>query len=149
MATGTRCAAAPRCADLAGAVTFLGWREDVPALMARASLHCIPSRPEQREAFGNVVLEAKLSGLPSIVGPSGELPDLVVHRETGWVCHEATAEDLAQGIAFFLDNAERLQSSGRAALASAAAYSPERFSESWSRVFDASEDWRQHERLAV
>ncbi len=135
--------------DLAGAVTFLGWREDVPALMARASLHCIPSRPEQREAFGNVVLEAKLSGLPSIVGPSGDLPDLIVHRETGWICRDATADALAEGIAFFLEDAERLQSSGRAALASAAAYSPERFGESWSRVFDTDGDWRQHERLAV
>jgi glycosyltransferase involved in cell wall biosynthesis len=136
-------------ADLKGAVRFLGWREDVPALMARASLHCIPSRPEQREAFGNVVLEAKLSGLPSVVGPSGELPELVVHRETGWVCREATAEALAEGIAFFLDDAGRLRASGRAALASAAAFNPERFGEAWSRVFETDGDWHQHERLAV
>jgi glycosyltransferase involved in cell wall biosynthesis len=136
--------------DLAGAVRFLGWREDVPALMARASLHCIPSRPEQREAFGNVVLEAKLSGLPSVVGPSGDLPDLVVHRETGWVCREATAAALAEGLAFFFDDDERLRAGGRAALASAAAYSPERFSESWSHVFNTDGEWRrQNERLAV
>ena len=135
--------------DLAGAVTFLGWREDVPALMARASLHCIPSRPEQREAFGNVVLEAKLSGLPSVVGPSGQLPDLVVHRETGWVCREATADDIAEGIAFFLTNPDRLRLGATAALRSAAAYSADRFEESWSRVFDTRGSWREHERLAV
>jgi glycosyltransferase involved in cell wall biosynthesis len=136
-------------ADLNGSVAFLGWREDVPALMARASLHCIPSRPEQREAFGNVVLEAKLSGLPSVVGPSGDLPELVVHRETGWVCQHATADALAEGIAFFLEDAERLRASGRAALASAAAFNPERFGEAWSRVFETDGDWHQHERLAV
>jgi glycosyltransferase involved in cell wall biosynthesis len=136
-------------ADLNGSVAFLGWREDVPALMARASLHCIPSRPEQREAFGNVVLEAKLSGLPSVVGPSGDLPELVVHRETGWVCQQATAEALAEGIAFFFEDAERLRTCGRAALASAAAFNPERFGEAWSRVFETDGDWHQHERLAV
>ena len=31
-------------ADLEGAVSFLGWREDVPTLMSRASVHCCPSR---------------------------------------------------------------------------------------------------------
>jgi len=135
--------------DLAGAVTFLGWREDVPDLMARASLHCIPSRPEQREAFGTVVLEAKLSGLPSVVGPSGQLPDLVVHRETGWACREATADDLAEGLAFFLSDSDRLRSCAAAALESVAAYGADRFEESWSRVFDTESAWREHERLAV
>jgi hypothetical protein len=135
--------------DLAGAVTFLGWREDVPDLMARASLHCIPSRPEQREAFGNVVLEAKLSGLPSVVGPSGQLPELVVHRETGWACREATADELAEGLAFFLSDPDRLRSCGAAALQSAAEYSADRFEESWSRVFDTESAWSEHERLAV
>src|SRR5205814_2213197 len=45
--------------DLSGVVAFLGHREDVPTLMSRASVHCCPSRPEIREAFGLVVLEAK------------------------------------------------------------------------------------------
>src|SRR5439155_26121912 len=54
-------------ADVADAVNFLGWREDVPVILSRASLLCCPSRPEQREGFGLVVLEAKLSGVPSIV----------------------------------------------------------------------------------
>jgi glycosyltransferase involved in cell wall biosynthesis len=123
------------CRDLAGAVNFLGWREDVPSLMARASIHCCPSRPEQREAFGVVVLEAKLSGLPSVVAPSGELPDLIAHGENGWVCSHASAEALAEGIEYFLGDAATLASAARAARASAAAFSGERFSDSWSQVF--------------
>jgi glycosyltransferase involved in cell wall biosynthesis len=83
-------------------VTFLGYREDVPALMARASVHCCPSLPAIREAFGLVVLEAKAAGLPSIVTRSGNLGTLVDHRRTGWVCREATAADLAEGLGFFL-----------------------------------------------
>ena len=121
--------------------------------MARASIHCCPSRLEQREAFGNVVLEAKLSGLPSVVTASGDLPDLVAHRETGWVCREATADAIAEGLAFFLEHPAELQAAGRDARVSASAYSHDRFSGAWARVFGlATNDpffGAKHERLAV
>jgi glycosyltransferase involved in cell wall biosynthesis len=124
-----------RRADLEGAVSFLGWSEDVPELMSRASLHCCPSRPEQREAFGNVVLEAKASGLPSVVTPSGDLPELIAHRVDGWVCQETTAEAVAEGLQYFLRCPDELARAGRAALASADRYTPERFAASWQAIF--------------
>jgi glycosyltransferase involved in cell wall biosynthesis len=122
-------------ADLSGAVSFLGWREDVPVLMSRASVHCCPSRLEQREAFGNVVLEAKMSGIPSVVTMSGDLPELVRHRDTGWVCPEITAEALAEGLAYFLTRPDDLDRAGHAALASAVEYSEARFAAAWSAAF--------------
>jgi hypothetical protein len=122
-------------ADLDGAVSFLGWSEQVPELMGRASLHCCPSRPEQREAFGNVVLEAKVSGLPSVVTPSGDLPELVAHRVDGWVCTETTAEAVAEGLQHFLRCPDELARAGRAALASAERYSAQRFTAAWHAVF--------------
>jgi glycosyltransferase involved in cell wall biosynthesis len=122
--------------DLKEAVEFLGHREDVPTLMARASVHCCPSLPEIREAFGLVVLEAKLSGLPSVVLPSGNLPALVEHRRTGWICPTATAPDLAEGLRFFLTDPSRLSAAGAASAASAADYSEERFAEAWANMFD-------------
>jgi glycosyltransferase involved in cell wall biosynthesis len=122
-------------ADLDGAVSFLGWREDVPELMSRASLHCCPSLPEQREAFGNVVLEAKGSGLPSVVTPSGDLPELVAHRVDGWVCEEASAEAVAEGLQYFLRCPQERVRAGTAALASAERYSAERFGAAWHAVF--------------
>ena len=122
-------------ADLRGAVEFLGWREDVPALMSRASVHCCPSRLEQREAFGNVVLEAKVSGLPSVVMPSGDLPELVAHQRDGWVCSHVDAETLAEGLEFFLARPDVLAAAGNAAKASAEQYSEERFVTAWTRIF--------------
>ncbi|MFI5177923.1 MAG: glycosyltransferase [Vicinamibacterales bacterium] len=122
-------------ADLQGSVQFLGWREDVPVLMSRASLHCCPSRAELREGFGVVVLEAKLSGLPSVVTPSGNLPELVTHRETGWVCAEASAPAVAEGLQFFLESPERLSAAGAAAARSSDAFSGERFGDAWCQVF--------------
>ena len=133
-----------RRADLDGAVTFLGWREDVPALMSRASVHCCPSRPEQREAFGIVVLEAKVSGLPSVVTTSGDLSELVAHRDDGWVCTETTAEALAEGIGHFLSRPDEFARAGLAALASADRYSEERFATAWTRVFTADSKERAH-----
>jgi glycosyltransferase involved in cell wall biosynthesis len=121
--------------DLAGAVNFVGWREDVPALMARSALHCCPSRPEQRESFGNVVLEAKAAGLPSVVTASGGLPELIAHRDDGWVCTEATAEALAEGIGYFLSRPDERGRAAAAALASVARYSEQRFVCAWNKVF--------------
>jgi glycosyltransferase involved in cell wall biosynthesis len=125
-------------ADLAGAVAFLGWREDVPALLSRATVHCCPSRPEQREAFGNVVLEAKVAGLPSVVTPSGDLDELIAHRGDGWMCGETTAEAIAEGLTYFLSSPEALDRAARAALASASRYGAERFTAEWNAVFTAS-----------
>jgi glycosyltransferase involved in cell wall biosynthesis len=125
-------------ADLVDAVRLLGWREDIPRLMGRASLHCCPSRREQREAFGLVVLEAKLSGLPSVVGPSGNLPELVDHRRTGWVCRGDSAQELAEGLRFFLTDTTRLLAAGTAARESAEAYSEDRFASAWAAVFACS-----------
>ena len=123
-------------ADLREAVTFLGWREDIPELMSQASVHCCPSRPQQREAFGNVVLEAKVSGLPSIVTTSGDLPELVAHGVDGWVCEETTADALAEGLRHFFEAPDELARASRAAHGSAALYNEERFAAAWNAIFE-------------
>jgi glycosyltransferase involved in cell wall biosynthesis len=122
--------------DLAGTIRFLGHREDVPDLMAQASVHCCPSLPEQREAFGLVVLEAKWSSTPSIVTPSGNLPTLVAHRVDGWLCARADADAIADALAFFLTlPPPQLARVGAAARASADDYREDRFAAAWRRVF--------------
>ena len=126
-------AAAP---DLAGRVSFLGQREDVPALLAGAGVHCCPSLPALREGFGLVNIEAKQAGLPSVVFPTGALPELIEHGRDGWVCASATAEALTEGIAYFLSDAERLERAARAARESVARFSRERFAEAWCSVFE-------------
>src|SRR5262249_57444979 len=42
--------------DLADRVRFLGWREDVPRVLATATLHCCPSHPHHRPRFAAVNL---------------------------------------------------------------------------------------------
>ena len=120
--------------DLRGRVRFLGFRDEVPQLMAGAGIHCCPSRKAQREAFGIVVIEAKQAGIPSVVTPSGALADLVTHGENGWVCRDETAEAVAEGIEYFLD-AGRQQRGMQSARASAALFGRDRFERSWRAVF--------------
>jgi glycosyltransferase involved in cell wall biosynthesis len=129
-------------ADLADRVRFLGQREDVPALMAEASVHCIPSRPEQKEGFTVVTLEAKRAGLPSVVTQSGALPEMVRHAVDGWVCSEVTAAAIAEGLVYFLSDPERARRAGNEALASERVYNRDRFSAAWAEIFSAEHDVR-------
>lgn len=121
--------------DLAGCVSFLGVREDVPSLLARASIHCCPSRPEQREGLAVVNLEAKRAGTPSVVFPTGSLPEIVAHRDDGWVCRDVTVDALAEGLEYFLAHADWLQHASIRARTSARDYSRERFAAAWAEEF--------------
>jgi len=121
--------------DLQGRVRFLGVREDVPQLLASASIHCCPSLTEIREGFGVVVVEAKLEGTPSVVTTSGALPELVEHRVDGWVCREASVEAIMEGLEYLLADAGRLATVSAAARASSDRFSRARFRAAWLRVF--------------
>jgi glycosyltransferase involved in cell wall biosynthesis len=125
--------------DLAGRVRFLGYREDVPSLLVSAGLHCCPSRPEIREGFGVVILEAKEAGIPSVVFRTGAVAELIEHRHDGWICPEVSAEALAEGLRFFISDEERIASAGRAAHASLVRFSREHFADGWWGIFQGQE----------
>jgi glycosyltransferase involved in cell wall biosynthesis len=65
---------------IAQRVVFLGWREDVPALLARADLLICPSL---HEPLGNVVIEAWSAGLPVLATASDRPAALIRDGETG------------------------------------------------------------------
>ncbi|MDP1569795.1 MAG: glycosyltransferase family 4 protein [Vicinamibacterales bacterium] len=134
---GHRAALLARAAqpDLAGRVTFSGHRDDVVARLAGAAVHCCPSRPEQREGMAGVVLEAKLAGVPSVVTPTGSLPELVQHGVDGWIARDASAEAIAEGLRHFLTDGAARERAGAAARASLDRFSQARFAVNWARVF--------------
>jgi glycosyltransferase involved in cell wall biosynthesis len=131
-----RVRARARQPDLAGRVTFLGHREDVLDRLAQAAVHCCPSRPEQREGLAGVVLEAKEAGVPSVVTPTGSLPELIEHGVDGWVASTPAADALADGLERYLrDPVERNRASA-AARQSTARFSRDAFTRGWLTVFD-------------
>jgi glycosyltransferase involved in cell wall biosynthesis len=65
---------------VASRVAFLGWRDDVPALMAWADLLVCPSL---HEPLGNVVIEAWSASLPVVATASDGPAALIKDGETG------------------------------------------------------------------
>lgn len=126
-------------AGLADQIRFLGYVDDVPGLLAGSDLHVCPSVCE--EALGNVVLEAKQAGVPSVVFPSGGLPELITSGRDGWVCAAPTAEALRARIVHALDEGdEALQAKGLEARASFGRLGITRdaFVEAWNDVYTSA-----------
>jgi glycosyltransferase involved in cell wall biosynthesis len=61
-------------------VHFLGWRDDVPHLMAGIDVFLMPSL---WEGFGLVLLEAMAQSVPVIGSAVSAIPEIVVDGETG------------------------------------------------------------------
>jgi len=61
-------------------VRFLGWREDVEALLGACDLFVCPSR---HEPLGNVIIEAWAQGLPVVAADSYGPGTLIDHLESG------------------------------------------------------------------
>lgn len=77
---------------IADRVSFLGWRTDLPAVMAGWDILALPSLDE---GFPIAALEAMASGLPVVASAVGGLPELVQNSETGWLVPPASSEELA------------------------------------------------------
>ncbi|MCI0685072.1 MAG: glycosyltransferase [Gemmataceae bacterium] len=76
-------------------VKFLGETNDVPALLARASLFVLPS---QAEGISLTLLEAMASGLPVVATRVGGNPEVVNDGRTGWLVPPRDPEALADAI---------------------------------------------------
>jgi len=115
-------------------VTLHGQVSDPTSFYKRASLHVAPSIWD--EPFANVVLEAKREGTPTIVFPSGGLPEMVRHKVDGYICDGKTAIALVEGFRWMLSDLTRLKAMGLAAREDFdARFSREYFSEAWADVY--------------
>ncbi len=98
-------------------VRFLGWREDVGALLAAADIFVCPSRIEP---LGNVVIEAWAHGTPVVAAAAAGPMRLISPSETGLLVPLEDAPALVTSIRTLIDNPElaaRLAKAGRTAYA--------------------------------
>lgn len=84
-----------------GRVRFLGWRDDVNALMKTADLFVCPSR---HEGLGSIVPESWLSKCPIVAARSQGPGELITHGETGLLVEIEAIQELSDSINLVLSD---------------------------------------------
>jgi len=74
-------------------VRFIGFRSDIPQLMAACDL--IAHTSTAPEPFGRVIVEAMLCSRPVVAAQAGGAMELVRHGKTGWLCLPNDPQSLA------------------------------------------------------
>jgi glycosyltransferase involved in cell wall biosynthesis len=82
-------------------VEFRGWTENVAAALQEIDILAVPSGP--REGATRVIMEAFSAGTPVVAYPSGGIPELVRHGETGLLTDSRESEALADAVCRLLD----------------------------------------------
>jgi glycosyltransferase involved in cell wall biosynthesis len=78
--------------DLGASVRLLGFRRDIPDLLARSAV-CLHTA--RSEAHGRAVVEAMAAGVPAVAFASGGPEESIEHGETGFVVPFGDIESLA------------------------------------------------------
>ncbi|MCR8645187.1 glycosyltransferase family 4 protein [Paenibacillus sp. N1-5-1-14] len=84
-------------------VQFLGFRDDVPALLAQSDIFVLPSIHDNQPLS---VIEAQLAGKPVIVSSGGGLPEMVSHLQHGMVFPTGNSDVLADQMNILLEHEE-------------------------------------------
>ena len=87
-------------------VFFLGWRDDLPKVIAASTAVILPSNDE---GTPRVLLEAMALKRPVVATPVGGVPDLVEHGRTGWLHAVDDEAGMAEGILAAHDPTQREQ----------------------------------------
>jgi glycosyltransferase involved in cell wall biosynthesis len=99
--------------DLSARVFFTGYRSDVPRLLRAADVAVIAS--DGVEAQPRMVSQAFAARVPLIAARVGGVPELVAHRETGWLVEIGDEAGYAEALAEVLSNpSERERVAGNA-----------------------------------
>jgi glycosyltransferase involved in cell wall biosynthesis len=84
---------------LQGRVQFLGWRGDVPRLMAALDVLLVPSL---WEGFGLVILEAMAQRVPAIGSDVSAIPEIIIQGETGLLVPPEDIDRLTEALTLLL-----------------------------------------------
>ncbi len=82
-------------------VDFIGWQDNIPALIKAADIVILPSHTE---GFPRVILESMLLKTPVCTTMVGGIPDAIEDGVTGVSCEVDDVESLANGILRILKN---------------------------------------------
>ncbi len=95
--------------DLAFKAHYLGYLQDDLSLALTYSAADVMIVPSLQEAFGQTASESLACGTPVVAFNATGLKDIIDHQQNGYLAKPYEAEDLAQGIAWVLENSDRYQ----------------------------------------
>lgn len=123
-----------RAAGLADRVKFLGWQDNLAAIMAHWAVFALPSMDE---GLPIVMLEAMGSSLPVVASVCGGLPEVVEDGRTGWLVPPNDPEALAERLHSLLLNREQRRAMGAAGRARVEKhFSQARMVDEIARIYD-------------
>jgi glycosyltransferase involved in cell wall biosynthesis len=86
---------------------FVGYLNDDLSMALLYSAADVFAAPSVQENLPNTVMEALACGTPSVAFNIGGMPDLIAHKETGYLAQAYLKEDLAAGISWVLSDEQR------------------------------------------
>lgn len=92
---------------------FMGYIQDEQTLIELYNLADVFVAPSQQENYPNSVLEASACGTPVVAFRIGGIPDIVSHKESGYLAPYCDIEELAVGIRFCAGQKEKMGMSAR------------------------------------
>lgn len=114
-------------------VQLLGWRDDVPELIARSDLLVLPSKGE---GVPNVIQEAMYIGCPVLASDVGGIPEIIENGRTGWILPIDQPSLWAEKISdLILQPEKRFQVSKEAALYAERNFTAETWAKKYSSLF--------------
>ncbi len=96
-------------------IRFFGEVNDQKVLVDLYSAADVVAVPSTQEVFGQAATEAMACSTPVVAFACTGLPDIVIHRETGYLARPFEIEDLANGIGWVLEDEGRRLNLGAAA----------------------------------
>jgi glycosyltransferase involved in cell wall biosynthesis len=96
-------------------VHWLGPVRDDRVLVASYSAANAMVVPSRQENLPNTAVEAQACGLPVVAFDVGGLPDIVSHKHSGWLAKPFDVQDLAEGLLWVLNDADRWSALSNAA----------------------------------
>lgn len=116
-------------------IIFLDTIENIAQFFQKTDVLVIPSI--KQEPLANVLVEAKNNSTPSIIYPSGGLPELITHQADGYICNAPTATDIFTAMEYYIQQPQLIDIQGTNAFNSieklGIGYIP--FKESWRNIF--------------
>lgn len=122
-------------------IDYIGDEQSMASLYRAVDVFVIPSLQDN---LPNTIAEAMSCGTPCVGFAVGGIPEMIGHRTDGYLARYRDADDLAEGIAFVLEDEERHSELGRtAARRAATTYGESGVAMKYIRLYNAASTQEQ------